>query len=87
MLVPPPFERNMYKLTYSRAKDKFQQVTVLGDPIGIKDLYWQLTHNYKAQDGTEISNIKISNLDGIDCTLDIISNPHASATYLSTLET
>ena len=58
----------MLKLTYSRRRDKFQTVTVLGDVDGIRDLYWQLTYNYKARDGTAIYNIKITNLDGEVCT-------------------
>lgn len=42
------------KLTYHRQNDPFQTVTVLGDAEGIRDLYWQLTHNYLPQDETAI---------------------------------
>ena len=76
----------MLKLTYNRKRDKFQTVTVLGDPVGIRDLYWQLTHNYKAQDGTKIGSIKISNLDGVDCTESIMTNPFGYCTDLCDLE-
>ena len=51
----------MLKLTYNRKNDPFKYVTVLGDPQGIWDLYWQLTHNYQPQDGSEIGEIKITN--------------------------
>ena len=73
----------MLKLTYSRKSDKYQTVTVLGDAVGIRDLYWQLTHNYKAQDGTAIDNVVVSNLDGDECTNWILKDPHTSATNLS----
>ena len=76
----------MLKLTYTRKRDRFQTVTLMGDPIGIRDLYWQLTHNYKAQDGTEIGSITVSNLDGVDCTADFMTNPHANSTHLSSIE-
>ncbi len=70
------------KLTYSRKADKYWTVTLLGDPAGISDLYWQLTRNYKAEDGTEIDNIKVTNLDGIDVTSTVLSHPHYDATWL-----
>jgi hypothetical protein len=74
------------KLTYTRKRDKFQTVTVLGDAAGIRDLYWQLTHNYKAQDGTEIGEIKVTNLEGLDCTRVFFQHPHGVDSQLSTLE-
>lgn len=62
------------KLVWKRKSDKFQGGMVIGDPKSIQDLYWQLTHNYKAVDGTEIGEIIVSNLDG--CTItNIMSNP------------
>jgi hypothetical protein len=61
-------------------------VTVLGDALGIRDLYWQLTHNYKAQDGTEIGDIQITNLDGQDCKPEILSNPHCNSSRLSLIQ-
>ena len=77
-------KNEMLKLIYTRKSDKFQTVTLLGDADGIRDLYWQLTHNYKAQDGTEIGSIEIFNLDGIKCTGQVLTNPHGVATRLST---
>ena len=76
----------MLKLTYSRKSSQLDTVTVLGDPAGIRDLYWQLTHNYAAKDGTEIGNIKVTNLQGYDCTRFIMSAPHKFDTRLSCLE-
>lgn len=76
----------MLKLTYTRKNDKYQSVTVLGDAMGIRDLYWQLTHNYFAQDGTAIGNIKVTNLDGHDCTDTVTVHPYVNATQLSRLD-
>jgi len=76
----------MLKLTYSKKRRQSDHVTVLGDPAGIRDLYWQLTHNYAAQDGGEIDSIKVTNLDGYDCTKSIISTPHKWMTALSSIE-
>ncbi len=76
----------MLKLIYTRKSDKFQSVTLLGDAVGIRDLYWQLTHNYKAQDGTEIGSIAVFDLDGVDCTSSIMTNPHGVATRLSSIQ-
>ena len=80
----------MLKLTYNRKSDQFQTVTVIGDPEGIRDLYWQLTHNYKAQDGTAIGAIVVSDLDGNKVTLlepgGLLQNPHSHATRLSRLD-
>ena len=76
----------MLRLIYSRKKDRFQDVSVLGDAAGIRDLFWQLTHNYTANDGTEIGTIRVVNLDGVDCTSSIMTTPHADATSLSRLE-
>ena len=77
---------SLLKLTYTRKKDRFQGVTVIGDPEGIRDLYWQLTHNYKAQDGAEIGSVTIYDLDGIDVTSNVRTNPHSYASRLSSLE-
>lgn len=76
----------MLKLTYARKSDRFQTVTVIGDAAGIRDLYWQLTHNYKAQDGTAIGSIEVFNLDGVNCTKDILSDPHGYSSRLSSLQ-
>lgn len=75
----------MLKLTYTRKIDEFQTVTVLGDAQGIRDLYWQLTHNYKPQDGTEIGYVQVTDLDGRNCMDDIMTNPHAVVTKLSSI--
>lgn len=82
----------MLKLTYTRARDEFQTVTVLGDPAGIRDLYWQLTHNYQAQaqvgyfDGSKIGTVKITNLDGMDCTDTVMANPFGYCISLSNID-
>jgi len=76
----------MLKLTYTRKKDQFQTVTVLGDPKGIKDLYWQLTQNYKCEDGTAIGDIIVSNLNGDIVTDSVLSAPYLYSTHLSELE-
>lgn len=73
----------MLKLRYSRKSDKFQYVTLFGDPVAIRDLYWQLTHNYQAVDGTAIGEIKVFNTDGVDVTSMIMTEPHAYARVTS----
>lgn len=75
----------MLRLVYTKKRDRFQEVSVLGDASGIRDLYWQLTHNYRAQDGTEIGGVKVFDLHGRDCTADVMTNPHGVSTRLSTL--
>lgn len=75
----------MLKLTYTRKSDRFLSVTLIGDAEGIRDLYWQLTHNYKAQDGTEIGSIAVFDLNGVDCTASVMTNPHGVSTRLSSL--
>ena len=76
----------MLRLTYTRKQDKYQKVSLLGDAEGIRDLYWQLTHNYKALDGTAIGRIQIFDLEGQECTASIMTRPHAVSMPLSTLE-
>jgi hypothetical protein len=76
----------MLKLTYTRQSDRFQTVTVIGDPIGIQDLYWQLTHNYKAQDGTKIGTITVSNLEGLDLPDGWWLEPYRYMTRLNNLQ-
>lgn len=73
----------MLKLTYTKARDRFSTVTVMGDSRGIRDLYWQLTKNYLAHDGTAIGSVRVTNLDGVDCTATILFNPFGDATQLS----
>jgi hypothetical protein len=76
----------MLKLTYARANDKFQKVTVLGEPAAIRDLYWQLTRNYSSSDGTAIGVIVVSNLDGEICTDRILHGPYESSTNMCSVE-
>lgn len=76
----------MFKLTYNRKSDMHQTVSVIGDPAGIRDLYWQLTHNYAAQDGTEIGQITVTNLDGDNCTKLVMTEPHLWATQMSRID-
>ena len=76
----------MLKLTYTRKSDEFQTVTVLGDAEGIRDLYWQLTHNYNPQDGTAIGCIRSTDLGGLDCIAEIMTRPHSMATKMSRID-
>jgi len=69
----------MLKLRYSRASNKFEYATVFGDPIAIRDLYWQLTRNYQANDGTAIGEVRVFNTDGLDITKSIMQFPHQDA--------
>jgi len=70
---------------YTKQRDRFQTVTVLGDPEGIRDLYWQLTKNYTCSDGTGIGDVRVINLDGDDVTMYVMTNPSDNATRLSNL--
>lgn len=76
----------MLKLSYYRMDDPFKYVTLLGDPEGIRDLYWQLTH--KSWTGcSEIGEIKITNLDGVELnTKEFFQDPFGSMSHLSYLE-
>lgn len=76
----------MLQLSYSLKRDPHQYVTVFGDPIGISNLYWQLTHNYRPQDGQAIGEIKALTMDGIDVTSKVLSDPFGSICPLSTIE-
>lgn len=76
----------MLRLRYTRASDAHQYVDVFGDPDGIRDLYWQITRNYNATDGTEIGNVRVYNTLGIDITADILTNPHGANHRTSSLE-
>jgi len=73
----------MLKLTYTWKSDKFKTVTVIGDAAGIRDLYWQLTNNYCSKDGTAIGSVKVTNLDGYDCTDVLLREPYTYSTNLS----
>lgn len=75
----------MIKLTYTRENDPHQYVTVIGDPEGIRDLYWQLTYNYRPVDGTKIGTIFLTNLEGDKITA-LATEPYAKDTRLSNLD-
>lgn len=73
----------LLKLTYTRASDRFAEVTLLGSPKGIRDLYWQLTHNYSEEtDGTGIGTIKVRNLEHEDITDSFMREPYPLCTRL-----
>lgn len=72
----------LLRLTYNRKSDPFVMFSVLSTPDAIRDLYWQLTHNYKGQDGTEIDTVKVTNLDGFVIT-NIMSEPYMHASCMS----
>ena len=76
----------MLQLRYSLKRDQFQYATVFGDPIAISNLYWQLTHNYKAQDGQAIGEIKALDMDGKDVTDQLLANPFGCSRPLTSLE-
>lgn len=73
----------LIRLIYNRKKDPAQFVTVLGEPAAIRDLYWQLTHNYSAKDGTAIGTVTVTDMNGKDCTNQILQSPF-SITFPST---
>ena len=75
----------LLQLKYVKLVDEFQTVTILGDPEGIRDLYWQLTKNYTPNDGTGINDIHVLNLEGEDITEMIMASPWQRATRLSNL--
>lgn len=72
----------LLKLTYHRESDVHTWFTVIGDPYGVRDLYWQLTHNYSAVDGTKIGKISVQNLEGVDVTETFFHHPYGAASQL-----
>lgn len=76
----------MLQLRYSLARDSFQFATLFGDPAAISNLYWQLTHNYNAQDGQAIGEIKVFDMAGVDVTSSVLSNPFGCSASLTTIE-
>lgn len=56
----------MIQLRYSLPHDKYQTVTVLGDAKGIWDLWWRLTNVAKDNKQSAVTDIKITNLNGIE---------------------
>lgn len=76
----------MLQLRYSLKRDQFQYATLLGDPASIRNLYWQLTHNYQPQDGQAIGEIRVLNLAGEDVTDQVMRNPHGACSPVSVLD-
>jgi hypothetical protein len=76
----------MLQLRYNLKRDQFQFATVFGDPAAISNLYWQLTHNYAAQDGQEIGEIKVLDMSGVDVTAEVLRNPFGASAPLTTIE-
>jgi C-terminal processing protease CtpA/Prc len=75
----------LIRLTYTRQKDPTQFVTVLGEPAAIRDLYWQLTQNYSAIDGTAIGKVTVTDMNGKDCTDKIMHSPFSIPTPSTTI--
>lgn len=73
---------NMLKLKYTFQRAPYDYVILLGSPEGIRDLYWQLTRNYKCEDGTGIFDIRVSDLDGNEVTREFVGEPYAFSTRL-----
>ncbi len=76
----------MLQLRYSLKRDPHQYATVFGDPEAISNLYWQLTHNYRPQDGQAIGGVAVLNMNGGDVTDSVLSNPFGSSAPLTTIE-
>lgn len=55
----------MIRLKWIRREDRNAYGSVIGDPESIRDLYWQLTHNYNPIDGTAIYDVSVYGLDGV----------------------
>lgn len=73
-------ENIMLKLTYTKQSiEGTDDVTVLGDVEGIRDLYWVLTHSLK------MTRVKVTNLDGTDITDTVMHSPYLRCTNLSTI--
>lgn len=76
----------MFILEYNFKRDKYQFVKLLGDADGIFNLYWQLTRNYCASDGTAIDEIIVKDMEGhyIDMNMGI-SYIRSQGTQLSNI--
>jgi hypothetical protein len=75
----------MLQLRYSLKQDRFQYATVFGDPAAIRNLYWQLTHNYRPQDGQAIGAIEVLTMDGVNVTDRVLTAPFSAGTPLTTI--
>ena len=76
----------MLQLRYSLKRDPHQYATLFGDPAAIRNLYWQLTHNYQAQDGQAIGGVKVMTMAGHDVTSTVMTNPFGASAPLTTIE-
>lgn len=76
----------MLQLRYRLKRDRFQYATLFGDCVAIANLYWQLTHNYKAVDGQAIGEIVVMDMEGRDVTASVLANPHGATFPLTTIE-
>ena len=76
----------MLQIRYSLARDPHQFATLFGDPCAVSNLYWQLTHNYRAQDGQAIGEVKVMDMSGRDVTSSVMSNPFSCSQALTTIE-
>jgi hypothetical protein len=75
----------MLQLEYRLASDRFQRATVFGDPIAISNLYWQLTHNYRPQDGQAIGEIRVMNMTGQDVSDQVLAHPFRACDRMTTI--
>ena len=76
----------MLKLRYYYKADRFKHVTLISDTEGIRDLYWQLTRNYSANDGSAIGGIEVTNLDGEELSeQELMQSPYIRHTLMSKL--
>ena len=74
----------LLKLEYRIKTTPHKRYTFISDAEAIRNLLWQLTINYDASDGTSISNIEVSNLDGkVLEPKEVFANPFTWATHLS----
>lgn len=76
----------MLQLRYSRARAPHEYVTLMGEPEAISDLYWQLTRNHHATDGTAIGEVRVFNLQGEDVTATVLSSPRAGMAPMCTVQ-
>lgn len=75
----------LLKLEYCIKISPHKRFVFISDAEAIRNLLWQLTHNYNSHDGTAIGELTVSNLDGvvINCE-EILASPFRWATNLST---
>lgn len=76
----------MLQLRYSLERSKHEYATVMGDPFSISNLYWQLTRNHDAQDGTAIGDVRVFNMKGQDVTDSVLNAPHAGVLPACTIQ-